>query len=111
MAQFTERDVYIHPNAQKEIKACSKQIRKEFYQLFKELYSLGKLEYPKGRKLRNYNLFEIRIQNQEAYRGMYCYYKNVIVVLSVFQKKSQKTPQKEIEKALKRKFNLNRLNL
>lgn len=111
MPQSTEKDVFIHPSAQKEIKACSKEIREEFYQLFKELHSLGKLEYPKGKKLRNYDLFEIRIQKQEAYRGIYCYYKNVIVVLSVFQKKSQKTPQKEVEKAVKRKVNLNRLTL
>lgn len=108
MPQSTEKDVFIHPGAQKEIKACRKEIREEFYQLFRELYSLGKLEYPKGKKLRNHDLFEIRIQEQEAYRGIYCYYKNVIVVLSVFQKKSRKTPQKEIEKAVKRKVNLNR---
>jgi phage-related protein len=111
MSQFTEKDVFIHPSAQKEIKKLKREIREEFYQSFKELHSLGKLEYPKGKKLKNYDLFEIRIQDQGAYRGIYCYYKNIIVILSVFQKKSQKTPQKEIEKAVKRKINLNKLSL
>ncbi len=111
MSQSVEKNIFIHPNAQKEIKGYREKIRKEFYQLFRELYSLGKLEYPKSKKLRNYDLFEVRIQSQEAYRTMYCYYKDVIVVLSVFQKKSQKTPQKEIEKTIKRKINLNQLKL
>jgi phage-related protein len=111
MSQSTEKNVLIHSNAQKEIKELKKKIRKEFYQLFKELHSSGRLEYPKSKKLRNYDLFEIRIHNQGAYRGIYCYYNKDIVVLSVFRKKSQKTPQKEINKAIKRKINLNKLDL
>lgn len=48
-------------------------------------------------------LFEIRIEYQSnIYRIFCCFDKgNLVVLFNGFQKKSQKTPRKEIEKALK----------
>jgi len=48
-------------------------------------------------------LFEIRIEYQSnIYRIFCCFDKgNLVVLFNGFQKKSQKTPRKEIDKALK----------
>jgi phage-related protein len=62
----------------------------------------GKLENPLGKKLGN-NLFEIRIRLEGAWRGCYAYlHEHEVIILHVFRKKTQKTPQKEIETAKKR---------
>ena len=58
-------------------------------------------------------LYEIRIEYQSnIYRIFCCFDKGKLVVLfNAFQKKTQKTPKKEIEKAMKLKdeyFNLNK---
>ncbi len=44
--------------------------------------------------------------DESIYRGIYCYFDTTVVILSFFKKKTQKTPFKEIQKALKRKYNL-----
>ncbi len=48
-------------------------------------------------------LFEIRIQMGNDIFRIFCFFDNgkLIVLLSGFQKKTQKTPKKEIEKALR----------
>ena len=50
-------------------------------------------------------LFEIRVEYQSnIYRAFCCFDKGkLIIVFNGFQKKSQKTPKKEIEKAMKLK--------
>ena len=58
-------------------------------------------------------LYEIRIEYQSnIYRIFCCFDKgNLVVLFNAFQKKNQKTPKKEIEKALKlmdEYFNLNK---
>ncbi|GBD91799.1 hypothetical protein BMS3Abin04_02531 [bacterium BMS3Abin04] len=51
------------------------------------------------------NLFELRIKGQYIIvRLFYCYKRNrIIIVLHGFVKKSQKTPKKELDIAIKRK--------
>ncbi len=53
----------------------------------------------------NEGLFEIRVEyNSIIYRIFCCFDKgNVIVLFNAFQKKTDKTPMKEIEKAIKLK--------
>jgi phage-related protein len=53
----------------------------------------------------NDGLYEIRIEyNSNIYRIFCCFDEgNIVVLFNGFQKKSQKTPSKEIEKALKLK--------
>jgi len=48
------------------------------------------------------NLFELRTRGQQEIRLFYCFYKNQIVILHGFIKKTQKTPSREINLALKR---------
>lgn len=84
-----------------------KEVKKELRILISELAYYGSLEYPNGRKLRGYDLFEIRVKLEGAYRCLYTYWGNEIILLSAFQKKTQKTPIREIEKVIKRRNNLN----
>ena len=48
-------------------------------------------------------LFEIRVQNGNNIFRIFCFFDmgNLIVLANGFQKKTQKTPKQEIEKALK----------
>lgn len=107
MAQLYEKEVYIYSNAKDEIREFEKTIRREFYGLFKQLGAFGKLSYPEARKLIGHDLFEIRVREDGAYRSIYSYERSRIVILSAFRKKAQKTPKREIEKALKRRSKLN----
>ena len=49
------------------------------------------------------NLFEIRVQNGSDIFRIFCFFDkgNLIVLTNGFQKKTQKTPKQEIEKAIK----------
>ena len=61
----------------------------------------GKLEFPCVKKLNN-KLYEVRLDFKGNWRIIYSYVnKNIIIILTVFQKKSQKTPRKEIDRAIK----------
>ncbi len=49
------------------------------------------------------NLFEIRVTDKGQWRATYGYiFENRIIILSAFQKKTQKIPKKEILIAIKR---------
>jgi phage-related protein len=106
MTQYKSKRVLLEQRADKEIAKLPKSVREAFDGLFALLHESGFLSFPQARKLSGYDLFEIRIKRGNIYRCLYCYHKNHIVILSAFEKKSQKTPTKEIEKALQRKNNL-----
>jgi|SRR3989344_4006612 len=70
--------------------------------LIKLLETFGnKLGMPYSKKLLS-NLFELRGRGQQEIRIFYCFHKNQAIIVHLFIKKSQKTPQKEIETALAR---------
>lgn len=106
MAQYTSKDIYLQNNAEREFEDFPLEVQTEYISLMNELGSFGKLEYPEGKKLRGYDLFEMRLKMNGEYRAIYTYTPKGIVILSAFKKKSQKTPLREIEKALKRKRKL-----
>lgn len=107
MAQYIRKQVFLEQHSKKELKLIPKQIQEDFIALFRELRDYGFLEYPEGKKLQNYNLFEGRINDQGIWRCLYAYTGNTdIVILCIFRKKTQKTPRKEIQKALTRLNNL-----
>jgi phage-related protein len=108
MAQSTRKDILILSNARIELDDFDRDTKEKFYKLFEDLSYNGFLQYPDGKKLSGYDLFEIRVKRKNIYRCIYCHYQNNIIVLSAFQKKSQKTPKREIDKALKRKLNLSK---
>ncbi|MCX6789798.1 MAG: type II toxin-antitoxin system RelE/ParE family toxin [Candidatus Gribaldobacteria bacterium] len=57
------------------------------------------LKLPHSKKITK-NLFELRIRGKQEIRIFYAFHKSQIVLLHGFVKKSQKTPQKEIQIAL-----------
>lgn len=59
------------------------------------------LGMPYSKKLQK-SLYELRILGKENIRIMYSFKNNVIYILTAFKKKSNKTPKKEIEKAVKK---------
>jgi len=58
------------------------------------------LRSPHTKKIKT-NLFELRIRGQQEVRIFYTFYKKEIVLLHGYVKKSQKTPKRELEYALK----------
>lgn len=106
MTQYKQKDIYFQQNARKELLSLPKTVQEDFEQLIGELSTFGFLKYPDGKKLSNYNLFEIRVKRRDIYRSVYTYIENDIIILSFFKKKSNKTPNREIQKALKRKYKI-----
>lgn len=63
----------------------------------------GTLPFPQARKMQNCGgLWELRVQSQAgAVRIFYIYYaKDKVLFVSGFMKKAQKTPEREIERAI-----------
>jgi phage-related protein len=88
--------------AKKEIDSFSKEVGAKFYDLFKILAKEGKLEMPFAKKISS-KIYEVRVKYQGQYRAIYAYIlKKEVMVLSAFQKKTNKTPKKELIKAIKR---------
>ena len=93
------KQIIIDDNARKELKRFNKSIQRKFVGLFTILGEEGKLDFPDARKI-SYDLFEIRVKVGGIYRGLYAYVqRGYIVILHIFQKKSQKTPLKDIKTA------------
>ncbi len=68
------------------------------------------LSMPQSRKVAD-QLFELRIRGGQEVRIFYTFYEYQACLLHGFIKKSQKTPKKELEVALKRKRLLTMYNL
>lgn len=94
--------VYLDKNAKNNLDNLPKKIQAEFYAQFKVLEKEGKLNYPYAKKI-SQELFEIRIKVKNIYRAFYAYIKiNQIIILHIFNKKTKKTPLKEMKLAKKR---------
>ncbi len=97
-----KKEIILHFLAIKELDTFSVEVRARFNDLFEILGEKGKLEMPFSKKINN-KLFEIRIKQKGQWRAIYAYIsKKQIIILSAFAKKTQKTPKKELTKALKR---------
>ena len=59
------------------------------------------LRLPHSKKVRH-NLFELRIYGVQGIRILYTFYKNSVILLHGFKKKSQRIPQKEIKLAVQK---------
>lgn len=59
------------------------------------------LSMPHSRKL-NANLYELRVRGKQEIRILYVFVKKDLYLLHAFKKQTQKTPQKEINLAMKR---------
>lgn len=75
----------------------------KIYKLVERLETEGRLLFPHARKLEGYKgLWEMRVLSQRgAVRIFYVYWEHdTILLVSGFMKKSQKTPTRELEKAV-----------
>lgn len=61
----------------------------------------GFLKEPEAKKL-NESIYEIRIRGSSSWRVFYAYYQEAVIVLHIYNKKSQKTSKNELKTALRR---------
>ena len=100
------RIVYFGDYFKEFVKSLDDDVREKIDYVLDMLKKLKKVN-PKFVKHIKDGLFELRVTFEgNIYRVFFIFDKgNIVVLLNGFQKKSQKTPQKEIEKALRIKKN------
>lgn len=102
MTQYTGKNILTDFHFEKELNIFPEDIQKRMHALFFELGEYGFLSYPDGKKI-DKELFEARINEDGAWRCIYCYPNYVdILFLVAFRKKTAKTPKEEILKAQRR---------
>uniref|UniRef100_Q3ANY8 Phage-related protein n=1 Tax=Chlorobium chlorochromatii (strain CaD3) TaxID=340177 RepID=Q3ANY8_CHLCH len=95
---------YFHPRIQKEIADWPKTIRMDYARLVELLLEFGAdLKMPHSKAMGD-GLFELRAKGKEGIgRAFFCFMKGKrIVILHTFIKKTQTTPQRELDKARQR---------
>ena len=101
---WMKKQVFIHLSAEKELSKFSRSVGLKFKALIEILETEGRLEEPFAKKIigKN-NFFEARVRHQGQWRAIYAYaLSDIIIILSAFAKKTQKTPIKELSKAQSR---------
>ena len=94
--------VLFDARAVKELEKFEKDVQVSFQSYIMVLGSDGRLQFPDARKISS-DIFEIRVECKGAYRGLYAYtHKDAIIILHFFNKKSQRTPLKNIAVARQR---------
>ncbi|MEI7603781.1 MAG: type II toxin-antitoxin system RelE/ParE family toxin [bacterium] len=90
--------------ADKDFDKLPKNVQFEFLGLFKALEETGRLEIPYAKKMSGFkNLYEMRLRLNGQWRVFYAYFdKDLIIVLHIMMKKSQKTPQNDLDTAVNR---------
>ena len=97
-----KKKIIYDKNAIKEFDQLSRDVQKRFEFYVDILEEKGMLEFPEARKIAK-DIFEIRVSHEGIYRGFYAYISHPdIVILHFFQKKTQKTPSKNIKLAERR---------
>ena len=78
------------------------EVKEDFAAHIEKLREDGRLEFPEARKITR-DIFEIRIIHEGIFRGFYAYISHPdIIILHFFQKKTSKTPIKNIKLAERR---------
>lgn len=97
-----EKSIYVDELAEKELNKLSQVVEENFRGYLSVLEEIGVLSFPEARKV-NRDLFEIRVQYDGSYRGFYAYVgKELIILLHVYRKKTQKAPIRNIKVAQQR---------
>lgn len=96
------KTLYLDARVIKEISKFPHGVIIRIDEAIKILERDGKLVEPYAKKV-DKELFEIRIKHQGQWRVLYAYTKgSVIIILTAFQKKTQKLPQYFAKRAYKR---------
>ncbi len=94
--------IFFHPKIHDYLLSLEKSSSVKAFKHLKLLETFGnKLGMPYSKRIL-YNLYELRIRGQQEIRIFYCFRQSQAVIVHAFIKKSQKTPQNEINTALKR---------
>lgn len=102
MNSISRKIIVVNAHAAKEIAQFPIGVQARFNYLFEILRDEGKLEMPYAKKIRS-NIFEIRVQYGGQWRATYAYVlDDKVVILSAFQKKTQRMTKQELEKAMNR---------
>jgi len=108
LVEWADMQIHVNSNVEKFIQSLEKQTIAKVLRTIDLLETFGhKLGMPHS-KMISKGLFELRIRGKQEIRIFYSFYKDRIHLLHGFVKKSQKTPQREIDTALQR---LKRLTL
>lgn len=98
-----QKVILLDERAKQEIIKFPKEVRIKIRAYVEILQKTGELKQPFAKKIKALkNLYEIRAKYQGSWRVFYAYQNKEIIILSAFHKKSQKTPTREINKAIKR---------
>ena len=94
---------FVNANAESEFLALPAKLKAKMAHTILLLEEFGTLGEPHSKKLQG-DLFELRVKSAEGIaRAVYVYEKNrVILILAVFVKKTQKTPERVLKTALQR---------
>lgn len=94
--------IFLNPKTKTQLLSLEKPSISKSLKLIKLLEKFGnKLGMPYSKQILH-NLYELRGRGNQKVRIFYCFYQNQAIIVHFFIKKSQKTPQKEIETALAR---------
>lgn len=83
-------------------KTVSQQVLKKFYEIFLYIMTLEVIPSIYFRSIEGVKgLFEIRVEESGNIYRVFCCFDNgnLVILFNAFQKKTQKTPQSEIDKA------------
>lgn len=99
---IVKKKILLDERAAHEIGNFSEEVQIKITASLEILARDGFLKEPFAKKI-DTELFEIRVKYKGQWRALYAYlHKHIIVILSAFHKKTQKTPLQEIKKAKKR---------
>jgi len=99
---MNKKNIIYDYRALEEYEKLPEKVQDKFKIYINILRKTGYLTKPKGKKLVK-GLYEVRVKMDGAWRGLYAYRKvDKIILLVFFKKKSNKTPIKEMLKALNR---------
>lgn len=92
--------IFLNPKTETQLLSLEKPSISKSLKLIKLLQTFGnQLRMPYSKQI-FHNLYELRGRGNQEIRIFYCFHQDQAVIVHFFIKKSQKTPQKEIETAL-----------
>ena len=96
-------EIKIHNDVEEFIKSLENQTVAKVLRTIDLLEQFGnRLGLPHSKGL-GQGLFELRIRGQQEVRIFYIFYRNTVILLSGFVKKSNATPRHELKRALDKK--------
>lgn len=88
--------IFFNSKLEKFLLSIDRDSSNKSYRQIKLLKTFGnQLRMPYSKQISN-NLYELRVRGRQEVRLFYCFYQKQAIIVHIFIKKSQKTPQKEI---------------